>query len=512
MLLRALEHHWSEVIQTNDDEYLIICPFHADERPSCSINLKKKLFNCHACGEAGSFAKLIAKASGSTEEYINYEIKRLKDFKEPNEELEKHHLKLLSDARRLAWLKKHRRWTLEAIRNLRLGYNGTRITIPIYSPLGLLLNVRLYKPGAKKNEPKCINIPGFGQASLFFCGLPSMEHKPWIICEGEPDAITGYSFGFPTCSSTAGAGKFVDSWASAFIEKAAYICYDADEAGERGAIRAAKIVARTAKSVLLIDLRPYLTRGGKDLTDYFLQGGTSESFQTILNEAKPFAAERSSDPAPASVEAQTPAIDVSLAESSEEKYYRKKVKIPVMISGKTLSPYIVPRKVVVTCPLPGAKMCAGCGLELASGKAELEFSDQDEELLELVETHKDFHVKIFKRKLGIPSKCGLVEPKVKEARNIEEAKVIPDIESCNGESEYVLRQIFYTSHGLQPNTSYIIQALVIPHPKTQQVTLLVNDAEPLEDSINQFELSEEVAEQLEVFSIERADESSEKVR
>ncbi len=40
--------------------FRICCPFHEDERPSCSINPEAKVFNCFACGEQGNVLDFIA--------------------------------------------------------------------------------------------------------------------------------------------------------------------------------------------------------------------------------------------------------------------------------------------------------------------------------------------------------------------------------------------------------------------------------------------------------------------
>lgn len=44
--------------------FRIHCPFHEDDRPSCSINTESKVFNCFACGEQGNVFDLIAGVEG----------------------------------------------------------------------------------------------------------------------------------------------------------------------------------------------------------------------------------------------------------------------------------------------------------------------------------------------------------------------------------------------------------------------------------------------------------------
>lgn len=43
------------------DEYFIVCPFHKDRNPSCSISVSKKLFHCFGCQKSGDFVFLLSK-------------------------------------------------------------------------------------------------------------------------------------------------------------------------------------------------------------------------------------------------------------------------------------------------------------------------------------------------------------------------------------------------------------------------------------------------------------------
>lgn len=42
------------------DEYKIVCPFHPDKNPSCSVNSKRNLFHCFGCNVAGDLIYLIS--------------------------------------------------------------------------------------------------------------------------------------------------------------------------------------------------------------------------------------------------------------------------------------------------------------------------------------------------------------------------------------------------------------------------------------------------------------------
>lgn len=45
-------------IRRDGGEYLILCPWHGERNPSCSVNVVKGLFICHACGVTGNAGKM----------------------------------------------------------------------------------------------------------------------------------------------------------------------------------------------------------------------------------------------------------------------------------------------------------------------------------------------------------------------------------------------------------------------------------------------------------------------
>ena len=47
-------------------ETLALCPFHKDTHPSLSINKKKKLYKCFACGASGNIFTFIRQKEGIT--------------------------------------------------------------------------------------------------------------------------------------------------------------------------------------------------------------------------------------------------------------------------------------------------------------------------------------------------------------------------------------------------------------------------------------------------------------
>ncbi len=51
---RAVLQHYGLTLLGSGDQAKVRCPFHDDERPSCSVNLAKSLFHCFACQAKGN--------------------------------------------------------------------------------------------------------------------------------------------------------------------------------------------------------------------------------------------------------------------------------------------------------------------------------------------------------------------------------------------------------------------------------------------------------------------------
>jgi DNA primase len=165
-----------------------------------------------------------------------------------------------------------------------LGWDGNRITIPIFSRTGEVAFFKFAKdPDDATPGPKMLTTPG-ARAELY--GWEDVLHQPeeLVICEGEFDRLALKAQGFRAVTSTGGAQTFRPEWAQ---ELAAiphlYICFDRDEAGRVGAEHVGGLIP-TAKVVTLPD---EVGEGG-DVTDFFVRlGRTDEDFRALMARAMP---------------------------------------------------------------------------------------------------------------------------------------------------------------------------------------------------------------------------------
>jgi DNA primase len=165
-----------------------------------------------------------------------------------------------------------------------LGWNGWRITIPIFNREGQFAFFKLAKdPEDKTDDPKMLATPGT-HAELY--GWEQVLAKPEqiIVCEGEFDRLALESRGFAAVTSTGGALTFRAEWAEAFREiLRVYVCFDNDAAGRAGA----EHVARLIPHARIVRLPEEVGEGG-DVTDFFVRLGRSPGeFTSLLEAAQP---------------------------------------------------------------------------------------------------------------------------------------------------------------------------------------------------------------------------------
>lgn len=123
-------------------------------------------------------------------------------------------------------------------------YGKWWITIPIQDIDGNFIFLKLRKdPEDKSNDIKYKFYPAGSNATIY--GWKMLENNNIIvICEGEFDQLILLQNAIPAITSTAGAGTFKNEWIEPLkkMEKI-YICFDKDEAGEKGAGRLIKLLS-----------------------------------------------------------------------------------------------------------------------------------------------------------------------------------------------------------------------------------------------------------------------------
>jgi len=176
-----------------------------------------------------------------------------------------------------------------------LGWNGSRVTIPVFDRRGDFAFFKLARdPEDKTDSPKMLATPG-AHAELYDWQTVLAKPDEIIICEGEFDRLVLESRGLAAVTSTGGALTFRREWAEAFREiLQVYVCFDNDAAGRAGAERVARLIPHAR----IVNLPEEVGESG-DVTDFLVRLGRSrEEFQRVLEEAQPLPVEKRAESPP----------------------------------------------------------------------------------------------------------------------------------------------------------------------------------------------------------------------
>ena len=154
-------------------------------------------------------------------------------------------------------------WHQRTARELELGLDRGRITVPIRRADGELQGLLRYAPTHTRG-PKMIALPG---SALGLIPSPAVDASPWVLLvEGPPDMIAARSVGLPAIA-VPGDYAWEPSWAAELAGRHVTVLMDCDDAGRTAARRIAADLKNVAEAVAVADLAPSRS-DGYDLTDW----------------------------------------------------------------------------------------------------------------------------------------------------------------------------------------------------------------------------------------------------
>jgi 5S rRNA maturation endonuclease (ribonuclease M5) len=517
--LRFYEDFVEKIKPLGDGQFSGHCPLHEDTDPSFGFNSQTGQYNCYAgCGSGNVYTFLEKKLGLETKrERIQWLCKHL-DIKlnaddyslegtVDNSIWESWHKALLDNKMIISKLEEMRGITLATIKKHKLGYFRNRITIPIFDSEGKCRNVRQYAFLMKNPKFKLINYTDdseyqYGRMRLF--PLHNLESKKILIVEGEMDAMLADQMGLKAVTVTSGAGSFNKGWPHKYFkDKKVYILYDVDKAGEAGAIRVAKQLVGIAEIVFIAELGKFIEepKGGDDFTDFIITyGKTIEDFREVLTAAKEYYDTMEYGKKERNKEYKK----VTLADASHAKNALMNIEVKALVSGKDYPPYEIPNKVNCKCDAKGGEnLCPFCPFyQVTDNNKDIFLKEEVDRgsLLNLIDIRDDALFRNIKKQLGIPNRCDRFRIDTKTYINIEELRLIPEIDfTTDANYEYVQNVAYHAGLGVQANQVYVLRGLALPNPKTQQSTQLFFDAIETVDSIDQFDMNEEMEKRLEIF-------------
>ena len=485
-------------------EVRILCPFHDDApHPSGTFNISTKLFRCFSCDAKGDAASLLAQAQKVTRrlalEYLARKVGVQTSATISSQLVETWHHSLRISAPILEELWRRQGVDVTSVERWRLGWKHKeqRLTIPVRDETGAVVNVRQYDLLKVHDEKKkFLNVRGHGQLRLF--PIEALNASAVVITEGELKAIGLVQRGVNAISVTGGAAGWKDSWDVLFKDKQLWICYDVDDTGRARSRALARRLVRHAKEVRLIQLpldRSKHPHG--DVNDYFVKDGYQpQDFTNLMVGTEPWTPVSE----PVGINDDT-VYEVSLGSASKSQYFMHRVRTPVIVSAKDTAPYIIPKDVQVNCSRD-LEVCPSCPVWAQPEDATWTVEADDPDALRLIDVPTKIQEKELKEMVGIPTKCTLSEVVVTDTHNLEEIRLVPQLDTSGSSPTYgeqTVARAYYVGHGIETNATYSLKARVSAHPKTQHATLLAYEAEPNVDSLTSFEPAKEELDALSVF-------------
>jgi hypothetical protein len=271
-----------------------------DRSPSCSVNLASGAWNCHGCGAQGGAydAALVAGRSprSAMELLIAHGLAqpRAPEHRSPRRaqrstprpdssataptrhaadplaaderDVQVWAEMLDGNSRLIPQLALKRAWGTRIIRELEIGFDGARVTIPIRDRHGALRGILRYDPFGHR-QPKMLAVPG---TRLGLIPHPTLEASDRIILvEGPPDVVAARSSGLPAIAIP-GTSAWRPSWSQLLAGRRVTVVMDCDAPGRRAAVEIAKSLRAAAIPTEVVDLWPD-RHDGYDLTDRILE-------------------------------------------------------------------------------------------------------------------------------------------------------------------------------------------------------------------------------------------------
>jgi len=273
---------------------------HGDRSASCSVNLASGAWNCHGCGVHGGAYDAALAAGHSPRAAMELLIAHglaeprpsdRRSAKRPptharhtdpptpapkhatatpltadEDDVQRWAEVLADNSRLIRRLAVKRAWGSRVIRELELGFDGARITIPIRDRNGALHGVLRYDPFGRR-DPKMLAAPG---TRLGLIPHPAREASDHIfLVEGPPDMVAARSYGLPAIAIP-GTTAWQQSWAELLACRQVTIVMDCDAPGRRAAVEIATRLKAAAVNAEVVDLWPD-RHDGYDLTDRILE-------------------------------------------------------------------------------------------------------------------------------------------------------------------------------------------------------------------------------------------------
>lgn len=177
--------------------------------------------------------------------------------------------------------------------------------------------------------------------------------------------------------------------------------------------------------------------------------------------------------------------EVKKVNISGADYYNKKITVKCTLSGKSLSPYCIPKKLNFVCIPSKNANCSKCKY---AGNNILDILPIDENILRFVDAKNSSFSSIIQEILKVT--CKICAYTVLEVQNIERIYTLPVL-AKEGENTGVSQISYFLGTGLESNTTYNLIGYTTVEPTSQVVTHMFLEANKEQTDIDAFVMTQE---------------------
>ena len=443
------------------------CPMHADTNASFTVNMETDEWYCHGCGTGGKYVEFITRYYDVGRDVAAAAVKQWQQrgtLPFPSEDYVDACVQKLHD--KPAEIKALHEFgiTDEVIEKYKLGYDDTRITIPIYSRTDKLINVRKYLPPHRRiegsNNAKVIGVRGCNEARFFPYENLTVDKQKVYVVEGEKDCLVAISQGL-NCVTGTGGSNMPQHEEELFKGKDVYLMIDNDPAGGRLTAHYIRALSDVAKSLKVIKLPC------KDFTDYWMTYHNTELEQYVEEAA--------------------PLRNVSIVEQTDEcttlvkSEYVENLNAWITLEnmcviGADSKTYTVPNRLKVKCSNPACTR--PCRIGMAKTPAEVDIDPR--QILQFVNSSDAVQDSYLRRLVSCKSVNS--EPasfvNVQQIMFQETASFTEGLDDATYDPRYGI--YLYEETRLVPTVKYNFQACRVTDPRTQQNFYVIRQAEAVQ--------------------------------
>ena len=445
------------------------CPMHNDTNASFTVNTSTDEWYCHGCGVGGKYAEFLMRYYDVGRDIATAAVKQWQQkgtLPFPSDDYVDACVAKLQE--KPAEIKALHDFgiTDEVIKKYKLGYDDTRITIPIYSRTERLINVRKYLPPHRRiegsNNAKVIGVRGCNEARFYPYENLTVDKQTVYVVEGEKDCLVAISQGL-NCVTGTGGSNMPAHEEEMFKDKDVFLMVDNDPAGGRLAAHYTRALANVARSIKLVKLPC------KDFTDYWM------AYHNVALEQ--FVEE-------------IPAIgNVSIVEQTYESTtlvkseYVENLNVwmtleNMCVIGADPKTYTVPNKLKVKCNNPTCTR--PCRIGVSKVPAEVDIDPR--QILQFVNSSDATQDGYLRRLFSCKSING--EPasyvNVQQIMFQETASFTEGLDDATYDPRYGI--YLYEESRLIPTVKYNFQACRVTDPRTQQNFYVIRQAEAVQSA------------------------------